>query len=37
MKEAYRRSTMDATQSHDLAGVAETGVEYSSWRTKWMP
>lgn len=36
MEEAYRRGTVDRTQSHDLAGVAETGVEYSDIRQRWM-
>lgn len=36
LHEAYRRGTVDKTQSHDLAGVAETGVEYSAVRQKVM-
>ncbi len=36
LAEAYRRGTIDKTQSHDLAGVGETGVEYSDLRAKWM-
>lgn len=36
LEEGYRRSTIDKSQSHDLAGVGETGVEYSSTRTKVM-
>ncbi len=36
MAEAYRRGTVDKSQAHDLAGVGETGVEYSSTRAKWM-
>lgn len=28
MKEAYDRGVIDKSQAHDLAGVAETGVEY---------
>lgn len=36
LTEAYRRGTIDASQAHDLAGVAESGVEYSDLRTKWM-
>tara|TARA_R110000764_G_scaffold239995_1_gene341380 strand:- start:3763 stop:20673 length:16911 start_codon:yes stop_codon:yes gene_type:complete len=33
---AYERGTVDKTQAHDLAGVAETGVEYSDFRARWM-
>ena len=36
MKEAYRRGTVDKSQAHDLAGVAETGVEYNDFRSRWM-
>lgn len=36
MKEAYERGTIDKSQSHDLAGVGETGVEYSATRTRVM-
>lgn len=36
MKEAYRRSIIDSSQAHDLAGVGETGVRYSDLRSKWM-
>lgn len=36
LEEAYRRSTIDASQAHDLAGVSETGIEYNDLRTKWM-
>ena len=36
MKEAYRRGTVDKTQSHDIAGVGETGIEYNSTRQKVM-
>lgn len=34
--EAYRRGTLDASQAHDLAGVSDSGIEYSDLRTKWM-
>jgi hypothetical protein len=34
--EAYRRGTVDKTQAHELASVAETGVEYSDRREKVM-
>lgn len=34
--EAERRGTIDKTQAHDLAGVAETGVEYNDFRARWM-
>lgn len=33
---AYEMGTIDKSQSHDLAGVGETGVEYSALRTKVM-
>lgn len=33
---AYRRGTIDKTQAHDLASVAETGIEYKPWREKVM-
>lgn len=36
LKEAYRRGTIDASQAHDLAGVSDSGIEYSDLRTKWM-
>lgn len=36
MKEAYDNGLIDRTQSHDLAGIGETGVEYSPARTKVM-
>lgn len=36
MEEAYRRGTVDKSQAHDLAGVGETGVEYSATRAKIM-
>lgn len=36
MDEFYRLGLNDRTQSHDLAGVGETGVEYSATRAKWM-
>ena len=36
MVEAYRRGIVDRTQAHDLASVAETGIEYNPWREKWM-
>lgn len=36
MDEAYDTGLIERTQSHDLAGVGETGVEYSPWRTKVM-
>ena len=36
MQEAYDNGTIDRTQSHDLAGIGETGVEYSPARTKVM-
>lgn len=36
MQDAYDRGTVDKSQSHDLAGVGETGVEYSPVRTKVM-
>jgi N12 class adenine-specific DNA methylase len=36
MKEAVRRGTIDKTQAHDLASVAESGIEYSATREKWM-
>lgn len=36
MKEAYDIGIIDRTQSHDLAGIGETGVEYSPVRTKVM-
>lgn len=36
MREAYDRGVVDKTQAHDLAGVAETGVEYNAAWQKWM-
>lgn len=36
MQEAYDRGAVDKSQAHDLAGVGETGVEYSAARTKVM-
>lgn len=36
MQEAYDNGLIDRTQSHDLAGIGETGVEYSPARTKVM-
>lgn len=36
MVEAYRRGTVDKTQAHDLASVADSGVEYSATRERWM-
>ena len=36
MAEAYRRGTIDKSQSHDLAGIAEAGVEYSDVRARMM-
>lgn len=36
MQEAYDNGMIDRTQSHDLAGIGETGVEYSPARTKVM-
>lgn len=36
MAEAYQRGTIDKTQAHDLASVAETGIEYNAVREKWM-
>ena len=36
MAEAYDIGIIDRTQSHDLAGIGETGVEYSPARTKIM-
>lgn len=36
MAEAYEIGIIDRTQSHDLAGIGETGVEYSPARTKIM-
>lgn len=33
MNEAYKRGTIDRTQAHDLAQVAESGVEYNA---KWV-
>jgi hypothetical protein len=35
VEEGYRRG-MDKTQGHDLASVAETGIEYNAVREKWM-
>lgn len=36
MEEAHNRGTVDKTQAHDIASVAETGVEYSGTREKVM-
>ena len=36
MAEAHRRGIIDRTQAHDLAAVAETGIEYNPVREKWM-
>lgn len=36
LKEAYRRGIVDRTQAHELAGVAETGIEYSGRRERVM-
>jgi protein-L-isoaspartate O-methyltransferase len=36
LKEAYERGIVDKSQAHDLAGVGETGIEYSSARNRAM-
>ena len=36
LEEGYRRGTIDKTQAHDLAAVAESGVEYRPGREKAM-
>ncbi|MBB76647.1 MAG: hypothetical protein CMJ75_19240 [Planctomycetaceae bacterium] len=36
LEQAYATGLLQRTQSHDLAGVGETGVEYSALRTKVM-
>ena len=36
IKAAYKRGTVDKTQAHDLASVAESGVEYSGQRERVM-
>jgi hypothetical protein len=36
MQAFYNSGMIDKTQAHDLAGVGETGVEYSVWRSKVM-
>lgn len=36
MVQAYETGLIERTQSHDIAGVGETGVEYSAGRTKIM-
>ena len=36
MREGYNIGIIDRTQSHDLAGIGETGVEYKPFRTKVM-
>jgi hypothetical protein len=36
MEEAYRRGTLDKSQAHDIASVAESGVEYSGARERIM-
>lgn len=36
MDQFYRRGLIERTQAHDLAQVADSGVKYSAFRTKWM-
>lgn len=36
LQEAYDRGTIDKSEAHDLAGVAESGVEYSDLRMRVM-
>ncbi|AXF51455.1 DarB-like antirestriction [Erwinia phage Pavtok] len=36
MQDGYNIGIIDRTQSHDLAGIGETGVEYKPFRTKVM-
>lgn len=36
LEEGYKRGTIDKTQAHDLAAVAESGVEFNPLREKWM-
>lgn len=36
LAEAFKRGTIDKTQAHDLASVADSGVEYSARREKFM-
>ncbi|WP_238368293.1 PLxRFG domain-containing protein [Mesobacterium pallidum] len=36
MKAAYDRGVVDKSQAHDLAGIADTGVEYSDTRMRIM-
>jgi len=36
IREGYKQGTIDKTQAHDLASVAESGVEYNSSREKVM-
>ncbi|WP_417261691.1 PLxRFG domain-containing protein [Celeribacter sp.] len=36
LEEAYKRGVVDKTQAHDLASVADSGIEYSPVREKWM-
>jgi len=36
MAEAYRRGVVDKSQAHDIAGVSESGVEYSATRQRVM-
>lgn len=36
MQDAYDRGTIDKSEAHDLAGVAESGVEYSDIRMRVM-
>lgn len=36
MRVGYESGLIDRTQAHDVAGVAETGVEYKPWRNKIM-
>ena len=36
LEEAYRRGSIDKTQSHDIAAIADSGVEYSGVRERAM-
>lgn len=36
MRAGYESGLIDRTQAHDLAGVAESGVDYSPWRHQFM-
>jgi N12 class adenine-specific DNA methylase len=39
MEEAYRRGVVDKSEAHDIAGVSESGVEYSDrrmWAMSWI-